>query len=111
MHMVLAVLCADQRAISANVELNNTSLGGASSTRLQLQVGQPGQLRQAGGDPAAEGVPMQVHLHKSGPIPAAGDAACEPVQAQVQNLQLLCLGQICKQLRPFRRLFHNARYC
>ena len=57
----------------------DASMGRASSACLQLQVGQPGQLRQAGGDPAAESITMQVHLHKSGPIPAAGDAACEPV--------------------------------
>ena len=86
----------------------DASMGRASSACLQLQVGQPGQLRQAGRNPAAESVPMQVHLYKSGPIPAAGDAAREPVQAQVQNLQLLCLGQICKQLRPLHHPYNSA---
>ena len=112
----VALRCILHRQCPAHINMplqqvsssKSTSLGRASSTCLQLQIRQPGQLRQAGGNAAAESIPMQVHLYKSGPIPAAGDAACEPVQAQVQNLQLLCLGQICTQLWPFHPPHNSA---
>ena len=64
---------------------------------LQLQVGQAGQQRQAAGNPAAEGVAVQVHLHQLGRFPGARDGAREPVQAQVQDLQRLQARQTCMQ--------------